>query len=127
MVQFRDREIFQKTQLFEKVQIPSYSPNHLKSYLSINLNIAEAVLQSLEGVVSTDGYSKEFQNILLENMEDTPDNGGIFANIKLLERKIFTSGFAIRTAHRCAVAAELYTREKPSAATQYHGIRRRFW
>ena len=100
-----------KFALFEKIQVPGFSQDDLKSILNLNMNRAEAVLKSLQGVVSNRGYSKEFLDVFQENMVDTPDNGGVFCTIKVLEREIFTSGFAIRTAHRGAIAAELYTRE----------------
>ena len=100
-----------KVALFEKIQVPGFSQDDLKSILNFNMNRAEAVLKSLQGVVSARGYSKEFLGVFQENMVDTPDNGGVFGTIEVLKREIFTSGFAIRTAHRGAIAAELYTRE----------------
>ena len=97
--------------LFEKIQVPSYSQENLKSTLNRNMHLAEAVLKSLQGVISDRRYSKEFLDVFQENMVDTPYNGGVFGTIKVLKREIFTSGFAIRTAHRGAIAAELYTKE----------------
>ncbi|MDC2993192.1 putative sugar O-methyltransferase, partial [bacterium] len=100
-----------ETQHFEKIQIPSFSRDDQKLVFRVNLNTLNAVVRSLQGVVGTGNYSKKFRDVLLENMVDTPSNGGFFGNIKIFERKIFTSGFAIRTAHRTAIASELYNRE----------------
>ncbi len=44
-------------------------------------------------------------------MVDTFENGGVVSAVQIVQREIFTSAFAIRTAHRGAIAAELYTRE----------------
>ena len=78
------------------------------------MELAKKILKSLQSVVSGRGYSEEFLGIFLENMVDTPDNGGVLGTIKVSDRKIFTSAFAIRTAHRTAIAAELYFRENDS-------------
>ena len=101
----------EKVALFEKIQIPRFSRDFLKLYLKNNFNFALNILKSLKDAVSPRGYSKEFQDGFLQNMADTTDNGGVFGTIKVFEREIFTSAFAIRTAHRGAIAAELYLSE----------------
>ncbi|MEC8173171.1 MAG: putative sugar O-methyltransferase [Pseudomonadota bacterium] len=100
-----------KVALFEKIQVPRFSREDLASYFKKNFNFALNILKSLNVAISPGGYSREFQDGFLQNMADTTDNGGVFGTIKVFEREIFTSAFAIRTAHRGVVAAELYLRE----------------
>ena len=57
------------------------------------------------------GYTKQFQKIFVNNLVEFPECGGFFIKARILKNLILTSLFAIRTAHRAAVAAELYTRE----------------
>ena len=97
--------------LFEKIPLESQSKNLFRVSAGHDIDMAKKILKSLQSVVSGRRYSAEFRDVFLENMVETPDNGGFFGKIKVFNRKIFTSAFAIRTAHRGAVAAELYTRE----------------
>ena len=56
-------------------------------------------------------YSEEFKDVFFENMVESDNNGGMLRTIKVLQREILTSFFAVRTAHRSAIATELYNRE----------------
>ena len=103
--------------LFEEIKVPSFSQDQLKSFLNRNLNLSEAVIKSLMVATGVKNYSKEFVDIYLENMVDTPENGGVVSAVKIGEREILTSAFAIRTAHRSAIARELYARENAAPHT----------
>ncbi|MEC8794008.1 MAG: hypothetical protein VXX53_09430, partial [Pseudomonadota bacterium] len=51
------------------------SKSLFRASATYDMQEAKKVLKPLQGMVSANGYSKEFRDVFLENMVETPDNG----------------------------------------------------
>ena len=97
--------------LFTKYPEPYLTKKDIKANLDHQLNLSKKIINILKCIFEPDGYTNQFQKMFMNNLVEFPDCGGFFIKTKILKNSILTSLFAIRTAHRAAVAAELYTRE----------------
>ena len=60
----------------EKIPLKSQSKKLFRVSAAYDMALAKKILKTLQSVVSVQGCSEEFLGIFLENMVDTPDNGG---------------------------------------------------
>ena len=59
---------------FEKIPAENQSKSLFRASATYDMEEAKKVLKPLQGMVSANGYSKEFRDVFLENMMETPDN-----------------------------------------------------
>ena len=97
--------------LFTKYPEPQLNEKDIKKNFDHQINLSKQIINKLKYIFEPGGYTSQFQKMFMNNLVEFPECGGLFIKTKILKNLILTSLFAIRTAHRAAVAAELYTRE----------------
>ena len=105
----------QKFGLFQKIKIPTFQEEKIEAGLYVTFSNTVKILESLKKAMEIEKFSKEFFSSFLGNLEEVGHHGGVLGTMNVRQRAVRTSFFAIRTAHRSAIATELYSRE-PGAA-----------
>ena len=100
--------------LFQKIQNPNYSQEKFKLGMVQYANASAEILKKLSGMSGIPKFSKNLFDIFVCNLVEVRSNGGLFGTIEANKREVLTSIFAARTAHRSAIAAELYLSENPA-------------
>ncbi|MGB1006643.1 MAG: putative sugar O-methyltransferase, partial [Thalassobaculaceae bacterium] len=97
--------------LFEEIKIPTFQKGEIEADLLSSFLKSVEILESLRKALEIEHFSQEFFDVFFGNLVEVHHNGGLFGTIKVLQREVLTSFFAIRTAHRSAIATELHARE----------------
>ncbi len=101
----------ENTKLFEKIDHYVIDENAFRTKLVNAFFHSIKILEMYRGIFRIEKFSQEFFHIFFENLVESDSNGGMLRAIKVLQREVLTSFFAVRTAHRSAIATELYKRE----------------
>jgi len=101
----------ENTKLFDKIDNSIIDENVFATSLVNAFFHSFKILEIYRKLLGIEKFSQDFFHIFFENLVESDNNGGMLGAIKVLQREVLTSFFAIRTAHRSAVAPELYKRE----------------
>lgn len=100
--------------LFKKYPEHNLTKKDIKVNLDHHLNLSKKILFKFSDLFEPDGYTKQFQKMFIENLVEFPEFGGFFIKTKISKNSIVTSLYAVRTAHRSAIASNLYIKQNVS-------------